>query len=496
MLTAVLSAVLLSALARANLLTNGSFEAPAGYFTGAQGVMPPSWNITNLTPDLYSSDGSFGLPPSGFGNFPGVTAQQGLGWVAGSSGSIESFSQQLAAPLSPNEPYTFNGYLMQARRADLDNPGAYNILLNSTNSLAGAVAVATLDPTTNADDWEFRSETFTAPANAGSLPWMILRPYASGPGGSYPGLDNVSLSAAAGPGVALFDVAAATAAGPPYPAQPIIANVATRLLPVPPPIVPVERLKLSLFNATQPLPPPIIPVPLEASATAAADAAALDVAFRLLPVPPPILPAESAFDIFFELEAHPDSDVAPVLMPTPLPIVPPNPTNEFDVMFDAFVEGVGMMQHVARFAVNAGQPLVFDNVVVGPPQSPAFHVTFDLLTTAGDVMTAEDLFSVSIRSALLDADFNEDGDVDGEDLAAWTAGFGAASGAAHNQGDADSDGDIDGGDFLVWQRQLGSGPDLVPASVAVPEPTVCNMVILGLMTFLFPTRSRSATFVV
>jgi hypothetical protein len=467
MLTALLSGVLLASPAKANLLTNGSFEAPSGFAQATQGVMPPAWNGTNHTPDLFSTDGSFGLSPTQFNNFTGVTAQHGLGWVAGYSGLSEAFGQQLATMLAPNEPYAFNGYVIQATRPDLDVTGAYDILLNSTNSLAGAVLVATLDPTTNANNWELRSETFTAPANAGSLPWIIFRSYASGPGASYPGLDNASLTAVAPSGVALFDVEAATAVGPPYPAQSIVANLATRLVPNPPPIVPVERLKLSLFDAAQPIPPPITPVPLEVAATAAADGAALDVAFRLMPIPPPILPAESAFDLFFELEAHPDSDVAPVLLPMPPPIVPPNPTHEFDVAFDVIVEGVGTMRHTAHFETRAGQPLVFDNIVVGPPQSPKFHITFDLLTTEGEVMTAEDLFVVTLSAALVDADFNDDGTVNAADYTVWRDG-------------GSPDDTIAG--YNLWKANFGrtAGSGLSLDAPVVPEPTTIALLLFGL----------------
>ena len=65
------------------------------------------------------------------------------------------------------------------------------------------------------------------------------------------------------------------------------------------------------------------------------------------------------------------------------------------------------------------------------------------------------------------ADFNDDGVVDGADLALWQAGY-ATSGATHIQGDADGDLLVDGTDFLAWQRQVGGGPPTVAA--AVPEP--------------------------
>ena len=70
----------------------------------------------------------------------------------------------------------------------------------------------------------------------------------------------------------------------------------------------------------------------------------------------------------------------------------------------------------------------------------------------------------------LAADFDHDGNVDGDDLAAWEDGFGASGDASHGQGDADEDADVDGADFLLWQRQLGSGPP-DPAGAAVPEPS-------------------------
>jgi hypothetical protein len=62
------------------------------------------------------------------------------------------------------------------------------------------------------------------------------------------------------------------------------------------------------------------------------------------------------------------------------------------------------------------------------------------------------------------ADFDEDGDVDSDDLAQWQDDFGVNA-----LSDADNDGDSDGADFLAWQQQLGGGP-AIPASEAVPEP--------------------------
>ena len=50
------------------------------------------------------------------------------------------------------------------------------------------------------------------------------------------------------------------------------------------------------------------------------------------------------------------------------------------------------------------------------------------------------------------ADFDGDGNVNGDDFLIWQSGFGV-----DDTGDADGDGDTDGDDFLIWQSEFGSG---------------------------------------
>ena len=84
-----------------------------------------------------------------------------------------------------------------------------------------------------------------------------------------------------------------------------------------------------------------------------------------------------------------------------------------------------------------------------------------------------------------DADFDEDRDVDGNDLASWKTGIGASGSATHMQGDADGDLDVDGADFLVWQRQFGS---FATAAAAVPEPTTLGLLVAGTLAMIFRQR--------
>jgi cytochrome c peroxidase len=99
-----------------------------------------------------------------------------------------------------------------------------------------------------------------------------------------------------------------------------------------------------------------------------------------------------------------------------------------------------------------------------------------LKTLTDDELLTSDLFSDPF--VLLEGDLNGDGLVNGADLSAWSASFGAVSAA----GDADGDGDSDGSDFLSWQRNLGrSWTDLAvpPGQAPVPEPSGALLFCLG-----------------
>jgi hypothetical protein len=149
------------------------------------------------TPTTYSIDGSYGLRPEDFGNFTGVTAYNGIRWVAGWSGGPESFGQQLSRPLVPGQSYGLTGWLHQALRGDLAHAGAYEVLLATGPTLESGVLVGRFADTTGAF-WEERTIAFTAPADANARGWIIFRPVPPTPGAlAYPGLDALNLVSAA-----------------------------------------------------------------------------------------------------------------------------------------------------------------------------------------------------------------------------------------------------------------------------------------------------------
>lgn len=85
-------------------------------------------------------------------------------------------------------------------------------------------------------------------------------------------------------------------------------------------------------------------------------------------------------------------------------------------------------------------------------------------------------------NSTLEADFDNDGDVDALDLATWQSNYGTVGGAGRFQGDANGDSNVDGRDYLVWQRQVGIVAGGLPASsVAVPEPQTLVFLLVGLL---------------
>jgi hypothetical protein len=75
-----------------------------------------------------------------------------------------------------------------------------------------------------------------------------------------------------------------------------------------------------------------------------------------------------------------------------------------------------------------------------------------------------------------DADFDADGDVDGEDLLIWQQGLGATDQTTNANGDADGNGTVDGADLESWRTQFGEG---ATAAGAIPEPTSLALLAAG-----------------
>lgn len=92
----------------------------------------------------------------------------------------------------------------------------------------------------------------------------------------------------------------------------------------------------------------------------------------------------------------------------------------------------------------------------------------------GDIGSPGFIQGVSIAT---NADFDGDGDIDGDDYLIWQRGFGIGSPGLAD-GDANGDGSVNALDLEAWSQQFGSQP-LAPSLSQVPEPTTLLLILLA-----------------
>jgi hypothetical protein len=86
-------------------------------------------------------------------------------------------------------------------------------------------------------------------------------------------------------------------------------------------------------------------------------------------------------------------------------------------------------------------------------------------------------------------DYDDDGDVDGNDFLVWQRTFGDAG--ASLAADGNGDGVVDGGDLTVWRDAFGQVAPLPPASAtasAVPEPAAALLAFMAASVSIFARR--------
>lgn len=131
--------------------------------------------------------------------------------------------------------------------------------------------------------------------------------------------------------------------------------------------------------------------------------------------------------------------------------------------------------------ISLGQ--AFDFSKVGAEQDLVFgyHVT-----GGGDFYT---IGNSEYISPVIDADFDNDGVVDGSDFLIWQRGFGT-SGATNAVGDADGDADVDGDDLAGWAARYGVGTTATTFAAAVPEPAAASLLVVAGFGWIVARRRR------
>ena len=161
------------------------------------------------------------------------------------------------------------------------------------------------------------------------------------------------------------------------------------------------------------------------------------------------------------------------------------PGNTPGVAFDQLVVGgdIDLMGGALDVLLDAGfTPELGDSfdILEFTGLSGAFG-SIELPVLSGDLAWGlKNLYTDGSISVIAAGDFDEDGDVDNDDLVSWTTGFGIPGSASRQDGDANGDGKVDGRDFLAWQGTQGMSAPLVQSvATVVPEPsTAAKLLVL------------------
>ena len=132
------------------------------------------------------------------------------------------------------------------------------------------------------------------------------------------------------------------------------------------------------------------------------------------------------------------------------------------VQGDASLDGILDVAIINEFAPSFGDTfdvVLADSITANGLQLTGDDANFTLSILPGSVLR------LTFGGPSLNADFDDDHDVDGVDFLIWQAGFGV-----DDSGDTDVDGDTDGDDLMAWQAQFGSTLVATGNAESVPEP--------------------------
>ena len=129
-------------------------------------------------------------------------------------------------------------------------------------------------------------------------------------------------------------------------------------------------------------------------------------------------------------------------------------------------------------------PVGFNNLRFGGPSGAS--------SPGGGFMGFDNILleTQAVSVPTINADFNGDDIVDGNDFLIWQRNFN--TGNAFAQGDANNSGTVDAADLAVWKDQFGTNPNAAPAVGAIPEPATASLAAVVMLASLAYARRKQA----
>ena len=192
-----------SAGASAQILNPGFDIGPVLGAPPGQAYLPAPWSSTGpgnsfVSFDTWDDTGVAGLTPSFAGVFTGVTAQSGNRWAGG--WNFEDMHQLMGSTLTPGQQYTVSAWIHAPNAPFGYVPGGFQFGLGALPTSTPTIVAVFPATVTWSAGWVFQSATFTAPANAASLPYFFPQVYSSTGQNTYMGIDDVSIHPVPTPG--------------------------------------------------------------------------------------------------------------------------------------------------------------------------------------------------------------------------------------------------------------------------------------------------------
>jgi hypothetical protein len=172
--------------------------------------------------------------------------------------------------------------------------------------------------------------------------------------------------------------------------------------------------------------------------------------------------------------------------------------NNSDVAVVPLVAGIPDI--AGRMVVNTGTDIASGRDISVDAAGNIHYVSsgqgaYRVLSTGGHTLattsfdgTDYDFTIVPVGGSEDNADFDNDGDVDGADFLTWQRGVGMDGDLP--DGNANDDNIIDGADLDIWQTQFGPGAPAAPSAGAVPEPSTWAIFVVAALVGVAATSPR------